>query len=204
MFLIKSGLRLVGLNCQTLFFQKKFYACIGQLPWACVGISLVDAYQRSILKSKKPFNLAVTLLWNGACAHYVMVSKIQWKPFWLATQLYPRNNWTGWQKGVNNDVFAQACNEEWLLIEIFFQCTLMTSGMFWWIHLYCFATLCVMISAGGGEESELCQAWLLAQLGGQSSGEMGGREDIRGGRSRSEWHYVVYEKLRVVEEGLPA
>ena len=23
---------------------------------------------------------------NGACAHYVMVSKFQWKPFWLATQ----------------------------------------------------------------------------------------------------------------------
>ena len=24
-----------------------------------------------------------------------MVSKIQWKPFWLATQLYPQNEWTG-------------------------------------------------------------------------------------------------------------
>ena len=23
---------------------------------------------------------------NGACAHYVMVSKFQWKPFWLVTQ----------------------------------------------------------------------------------------------------------------------
>ena len=41
-------------------------------------------------------------------AHYVMVSRIQWKPFWLATQLYPQNDWTGWQNGVNNDVCAQA------------------------------------------------------------------------------------------------
>ena len=32
---------------------------------------------------------------NGPCAHYVMVSKIQWKPFWLASQLYPQNDWTG-------------------------------------------------------------------------------------------------------------
>ena len=41
-----------------------------------------------------------------ACAHYVMASKIQWKPFWLATQLDPQNDWTGWQNGVNDDVFA--------------------------------------------------------------------------------------------------
>ena len=34
---------------------------------------------------------------NGACAHYVMVSKFQWKPFWLATQPDPQNDWTGWQ-----------------------------------------------------------------------------------------------------------
>ena len=26
---------------------------------------------------------------NGACVHYVMVSKFQWKPFWLATQWDP-------------------------------------------------------------------------------------------------------------------
>ena len=45
---------------------------------------------------------------NGACAHFVMVSKFQWKPFWLATPLDPQNGWTGWQIFVNNDVFAQA------------------------------------------------------------------------------------------------
>ena len=45
---------------------------------------------------------------NGACAHYAMVCKIQWKPFWLATQLYPQNDWTGWQNGVNDAVFARA------------------------------------------------------------------------------------------------
>ena len=48
------------------------------------------------------------LLANGACAHYVMVSKFQWKPFWLATQRDPQNDWTATQNGVNYDVFTQA------------------------------------------------------------------------------------------------
>ena len=37
-----------------------------------------------------------------------MVCKFQWKPFWLATQLYAQNDWTGWQNGVNDDVCVQA------------------------------------------------------------------------------------------------
>ena len=37
-----------------------------------------------------------------------MVSNFQWKPFWLATQLDPQNDWTGWQFRVNYDVFTQA------------------------------------------------------------------------------------------------
>ena len=41
---------------------------------------------------------------SGACAHYVMVSKFQWQPFWLATQLDPQNDWTEWQNRVNYDV----------------------------------------------------------------------------------------------------
>ena len=45
---------------------------------------------------------------NGACAHYVMVSKFQWKPFWLATQRDPQNDWTATQDRVSHDVFAQA------------------------------------------------------------------------------------------------
>ena len=45
---------------------------------------------------------------NGACAHYVMVSKFHWKPFWLATQRDPQNDWTAIQNRVNYDVFAQA------------------------------------------------------------------------------------------------
>ena len=35
-------------------------------------------------------------------------SRIQWKPFWLATQLYPQNDWAGQQFRVNYDVCAQA------------------------------------------------------------------------------------------------
>ena len=44
---------------------------------------------------------------NGACAHYLMVSKFQWKPFWLTTQLDLQNDWTGWQNRLNYDVIAQ-------------------------------------------------------------------------------------------------
>ena len=40
-----------------------------------------------------------------------MVSKIQWKPFWLATQWDPQNDWTATQNRVNYDVFAQALLE---------------------------------------------------------------------------------------------
>ena len=35
-----------------------------------------------------------TVKQNGACAHYVMLSKIQWEPFWLAIRLSPENDWT--------------------------------------------------------------------------------------------------------------
>ena len=41
-----------------------------------------------------------------------MVSKLQWKPFWLATQRDPQNDWTATQDGVNYDVFAQAPSPE--------------------------------------------------------------------------------------------
>ena len=53
---------------------------------------------------------------NGACAHYIMVSKFQWKPFWLATQRDPQNDWTATQNRVNYDVFAQAPSR-WGVIE---------------------------------------------------------------------------------------
>ena len=46
-------------------------------------------------------------IFNGASANYIMVSRIQWKPFWLATQRDPPNDWTGWQICVNCDIFAQ-------------------------------------------------------------------------------------------------
>ena len=41
---------------------------------------------------------------NGACAHHVMVSRVQRKPFWIATHLYPSNYSTEWQNGVNYGV----------------------------------------------------------------------------------------------------
>ena len=43
----------------------------------------------------------------GPCAlrHGIQTSM---EAIWHATQLYPQNNWTGWQYGVSNDVYAQA------------------------------------------------------------------------------------------------
>ena len=38
---------------------------------------------------------------DGASAHSVMVMKIPWKPFWLATQLSATHDWAGWQRCVN-------------------------------------------------------------------------------------------------------
>ena len=32
---------------------------------------------------------------NGGRAHYIIESKVQWKPFWLATQQYSQNDWLG-------------------------------------------------------------------------------------------------------------
>ena len=49
----------------------------------------------------------------GRRAHFPIVSTIQLKPFWLATQLYPQNVWTGWQNGVNDDVCARAPFSMW-------------------------------------------------------------------------------------------
>ena len=34
-------------------------------------------------------------LTNGGRAHYIIESRVQWKPFWLATQQYPQNDWPG-------------------------------------------------------------------------------------------------------------
>ena len=34
----------------------------------------------------RDYDLGEQLPFDGVCAHYVMVSKIQWKPFWLATK----------------------------------------------------------------------------------------------------------------------
>ena len=35
------------------------------------------------------------ILFKGGRAHYIIESKVQWKPFWLATQQYPQNDWLG-------------------------------------------------------------------------------------------------------------
>ena len=45
---------------------------------------------------------------DGASAHSVIVTKIPWKPFWLATQLcLPHNDRAGWQYRVNYVTYPQ-------------------------------------------------------------------------------------------------
>ena len=59
----------------------------------------------------------------GLCAlRNGILSTFQWKPFWLATQRDPQNDWTATQNRVNYDVFAQAP-----LSSITFQSQLMRS-----------------------------------------------------------------------------
>ena len=35
------------------------------------------------------------LYFNGGRAHYIIESKVQWKPFCRATQQYPQDDWLG-------------------------------------------------------------------------------------------------------------
>ena len=60
----------------------------------------------------KTMVLAVCVWFNEASGHYVMVSRSQWKPFWLATHLYPQNDWTGWQFPVCYDVIRTGSFDE--------------------------------------------------------------------------------------------
>ena len=66
-------------------------------------VSSQDVQSRSLQMQLKPGGVKFLKRSqrDGACAHYVMVSKFQWKPFWLATQRDPENDWTATQNRVN-------------------------------------------------------------------------------------------------------
>ena len=86
-------------------------------PWALGNRNL----HKNLISFKLNFNRKFDqsgLIADGACAHYVMVFKFQWKPFWLATQRDLQNDWTATQNRVNYDVFAQAPLEK---EKLFFQ-----------------------------------------------------------------------------------
>ena len=46
--------------------------------------------------SATPPGLGLCAFRHGPLTGPLMVSRIQWKPFWLTTQLYPPNDWLGW------------------------------------------------------------------------------------------------------------
>ena len=49
----------------------------------------------SVCLSREGLVTSEALRYNGGRAHYIIESKVQWKPFWLATQQYPQNDWLG-------------------------------------------------------------------------------------------------------------
>ena len=81
------------LRSRSVLFEKTGQVCKKKLQWKI-----------------RPGLFIVCVQWGPyALRHGIqMASKFQRKPFWLATQLYPQNDWTGWQNGVNYDVCAQA------------------------------------------------------------------------------------------------
>ena len=97
--------------CSSLPMNPQFQVSFQNLRYALTACerSIPTVFHR-LLRMRVAFNFhhASICKSDGACAHYVMVSKFQWKPFWLATQRDPQNDWTATQNRVNYDVFAQA------------------------------------------------------------------------------------------------
>ena len=112
-FLPINKLVVTSSTTSTLIFSlaATVYRCYF---WSCLSLHKKDpkTFGKFPNEAKPEIGLVAAcntfLIMDGACAHYVMVSKFQWKPFWLATQRDPQNDWTATQNGVNYDVFAQA------------------------------------------------------------------------------------------------
>ena len=77
-------------------------AAVCNVPWDSLPCDMLAG---QVSSAYKEYGWSTS---GGGRAHYVMVcvSKMQWKPFWLATQLDPQNDWTGWQTGVNDDTLS--------------------------------------------------------------------------------------------------
>ena len=93
--------------CVCARARARVCVCSGEYVCACTC-----GFEGCMRTGKRAYGRAPTYFLlgqrNGACAHYVMVSTFQWKPFWLATQRDPQNDWAATQNRVNYDVFAQA------------------------------------------------------------------------------------------------
>ena len=101
----------VFLTCPC-FCSMALYAASLTLSLSSLSLSLSLSstnQHRAALNSAQMTRCVVSvygLRWGRA--HYSVVSQIQWKPFWLATQLYQQHDWTGWQNGVSYDMCTQA------------------------------------------------------------------------------------------------
>ena len=62
-----------------------------------MNISAVTIFLARVVVAPKAW-LEVT------CVYDIILSKTQWTPFWLAAQLYPPNDWAGWQFCVNYEL----------------------------------------------------------------------------------------------------
>ena len=118
LFLRTNEINIVVLTDAYIFFRQNVDITMYDSPFFVVCFEALESPSRaSVICQVKYVCPVITmvcfvklkiLLRNGACAHYVMVSKFQWKPFWFATQRDPQNDWTATQNRVNYDVFAQA------------------------------------------------------------------------------------------------
>ena len=63
---------------------------IPALEAALAALNTLKPSEISLVKAMK-----VCTMSERGRAYFIMVSKTQWKPFWLANKLYPQNDWLG-------------------------------------------------------------------------------------------------------------
>ena len=84
-----AGIRTFDIRTLVSFALLTLSHCWHSHCWLRTGVVRAFVFRTLVVDYKRSFGSA---MFDGACAHYVMVSTFQWKPFWLATQRDPRND----------------------------------------------------------------------------------------------------------------
>ena len=96
------------------FFSCVYHVCV-TLSRELVVVTFLTCFD---IPSQFPLESQTSVSVNGGCVNYVVLAKIQWKPFWLATQLYSQDGWAGWQNGVNNGICTLAPSSVFVYLRI--------------------------------------------------------------------------------------